>query len=231
MTPRSCMILAAGFGRRMGALTADRPKPLIEVAGRPMIEHALAQARDAGAAPIAVNGHYRADRLAAYLTEQEDVTFLHETPEVLDSGGGVRNALPVLGEGPIWCLNSDAVWRGENALRLLAAGWRPGAMDGLLLLVPRDRAVGRQGGGDFALSETGRITPDKTGLVWTGAQILDGAVFDDTAPGPFSMWVIWRKLMARGRLFGAIYPGFWADVGHPGGIPLAEAMLERRDAV
>ncbi|RMA43552.1 nucleotidyltransferase family protein [Rhodophyticola porphyridii] len=231
MTPRSCMILAAGFVRRMGALAADRPKPLIEVAGRPMIEHAPAQARDVGAAPIAVNGHSRADRPAAYLTALKDVSFLNETPEILESGGGDRNALPVLGEGPIWCLNSDAVRRGENALRLLAAGWRPGAMGGLSLLVPRDRAVRRQGGGDFALSETGNITPDRTGLVWTGAQMLDGTEFDDTPSGPFSIWAIWRKLMVRGRMFGAIYRGFWADMGHPGGIPMAEAMLERCDAV
>ncbi|QBY02412.1 nucleotidyltransferase family protein [Rhodophyticola sp. CCM32] len=231
MTPRACMIMAAGFGTRMGALTAACPKPLIKVAGRPLIDHALAEARDAGAGRIVVNGHYRADQLAAYLADAPEVRFLHEVPEILDSGGGVRNALPLLGEIPFWTLNSDAVWRGDNALNTLAAGWRPDRMGGLLLLVPQTRAVGRKDGGDFALAGTGQITPDKSGLVWTGAQILDPAVFETTPPGPFSMWVIWRKLIVEGRLFGLPYSGVWADVGHPGGIALAEEMLRGADAV
>jgi MurNAc alpha-1-phosphate uridylyltransferase len=231
MTPKACMILAAGFGTRMGALTAERPKPLIEVAGRRLIDHALDHARLAGAGPIVVNGHYRAEQIAAHLADLPDVQFLHETPDILDSGGGVRNALPVLGEDPFWTLNSDAVWRGGDPLCLLAEAWAPGKMGGLMLLVPPERAVGRQGGGDFRLLNDGQLTPDKAGQVWTGAQILDPAVFQDTPEGPFSMWVIWRKLMAERRLYGLIYPGFWADVGHPTGIALAEEMLGQTDDV
>ncbi len=231
MTDMGCMILAAGFGTRMGTLTAERPKPLIEVAGRALIDHALDQARGAGAAPIVVNGHYRAAQMAVHLAEAHDVTFLEETPKILDSGGGVKNALPHLGAGPFFTLNSDAVWRGGNPLREFLGAWEPEVMDGLMLLVPQDRAVGRKGGGDFAQSADGRLTPDKAGLVWTGAQILKPELFADTPDGPFSMWEIWRGVMACGRLFGAVYSGMWADVGHPEGIALAEAMVEGGDAV
>ncbi|MBC6437959.1 MAG: nucleotidyltransferase family protein [Rhodobacteraceae bacterium] len=225
MTPRACMILAAGFGTRLQPLTRTRPKPLINVAGHPLIDHALEQARGAGAAPIAVNGHYRADQLAAHLAAAPDVRFIEETPAILDSGGGIRNALPILGKGPIWTLNADAVWRGSNPLRLLSGAWYPERMGGLLLLVPMARAAGRKGGGDFALDRAGRITQDADGAVWTGAQILGADVFNDTPDGPFAIWLIWRRLMAARRLFGIIYRGHWADAGHPAGLAQAEDML------
>lgn len=223
------MILAAGFGTRMGALTADRPKPLIEVAGRALLDHALDVARGAGAAPIVVNAHYRADQMAEHLAAIQDVTLLTEAPDILDSGGGVRNALPVLGQGAIATLNSDAVWRGPNPLRRLVSAWDPDRMGALLLLVPQSRAVGRTEAGDFALSADGRITPDKGGAVYTGAQILGAGVAGSFPEGRFSMWEIWRKLLNENRLFGVAYPGSWADVGHQEGIALAEAMLEKRD--
>ena len=218
------MILAAGFGTRMGALTRDRPKPLIEVAGRALLDHAL-EAAAAGGGPIAVNAHYRADQIAAHL-HGSSVHILHETPEILDSGGGVRNALPVLGEGPLATLNADAVWSGPEPLECLNAAWVPERMDALLLLVPLDRAVGRQGGGDFAIESDGRLSPDKTAMVYTGAQILGEGVVGRWPEGPFSMWEIWRAAKDAGRLFGCVYPGHWADVGHPEGIALAEAMLD-----
>ncbi|MBF9036801.1 NTP transferase domain-containing protein [Rhodobacterales bacterium HKCCE2091] len=220
------MILAAGFGTRMAPLTDDRPKPLVEVAGRPLIDHALAVARGGECGPIAVNGHYRADQLARHLSGAPDVTFLHETPDILDSGGGVRNALPVLGPGPLVTLNADAVWTGPNPIRTLRAAWDPARMDGLLLLVPLERAVARQGGGDFALGADGRIAPDTAGHVYTGAQILGAGVVGRRPEGPFPMREIWRDLLATGRLFGCLHPGGWADVGHPGGIAEAEHMLE-----
>ena len=140
-----CLILAAGFGTRMGALTADRPKPLIEVAGRSLLDRALDVARDAGCAPIAVNAHYRADQVATHLAGADDVTLLTETPGILDSGGAVKNARNVLGPGPILTLNADNTWSGPNPLAALAAAFDPSRMGALLLLIPRNRAVGRQG--------------------------------------------------------------------------------------
>lgn len=223
--PEACMIFAAGFGTRMGALTATRPKPLIEVAGRALIDHALDQARAGGATRIAVNGHYLAGQLAAHLDGLPDVTFLHETPEILDSGGGLRNALPHLGRGPVFTLNADAVWTGANALRQLAGAWRPGEMGALLLMVPAARAVGRAGGGDFRLAGDGRLDWDRAGQVFTGAQIIDPEVLRDAPAGPFSIRPVWSRLIAEGRLFGLEHAGRWADVGHPDGLALAEAMV------
>jgi MurNAc alpha-1-phosphate uridylyltransferase len=220
------MILAAGFGTRMGALTADRPKPLIEVAGRALLDHAIDAARTGGGR-IAVNAHYRAEQIAAYLgTHHPDIALSVETPDILDSGGGLKQALPHLRTDPVATLNADAVWSGPPPLAALAQGWTP-AMGALMLLVPRDRAVARQGGGDVAMDADGRLSWDRSdsAFVYTGAQLI--------APGPvaacperaFSLRETWSALIAEGRLFGAVYPGRWADVGHPEGLAQAEEML------
>jgi MurNAc alpha-1-phosphate uridylyltransferase len=223
-----CLILAAGFGTRMGALTRDRPKPLIEVAGRPLVAHALAAAREAGADPIAVNGHYHAEALRDWLAAHApDAIFLHETPEILDSGGAIRNAREVLGPGPIFTLNADAVWDGPAPLRRLAEAWAPGRMDALLALVPRAQAVGRQGAGDFALAENGRLGWDRSdaGAIYTGAQLIATERIAARPERAFPLRDVWQAMMDEGRLHGLTHPGRWADVGHPGGIAAAEAMV------
>ena len=225
MTPTACMILAAGFGTRMGALTRDRPKPLIEVGGRPLIDHALEQARDAWVSRIVVNGHYHADQMREYLGPMPDVAFSEEQPEILDSAGGIRHALPLLDAEVFFTLNADAVWTGPGALCQLADRWVPETMDVLGLMVPRTRAVGREDRGDFAMDADGRLSWDETGDVYSGAQIVKAGLFDGYPEGPFSLHEIWRKAMSEGRMFGAIHSGHWADVGHPGGIALAEAMM------
>ncbi|MBL4626714.1 MAG: nucleotidyltransferase family protein [Roseicyclus sp.] len=226
-----CLILAAGFGTRMGALTADHPKPLIEIAGRSLLDHALDVARDAGAGPIAANAHYKADQIAAHLVRQADVTLLHETPDILDSGGAVKNAAHNLPEGPIATLNADNVWTGANPISQLQTAFDAALMGALLLLVPRDHAVGREGGGDFAMDSTGRLTFDKTdgGFVYTGAQILDPTPCLSDTRDVFSLRDIWEDLSSQGRLFGKIHTGTWADVGHPDGITAAEHMLRGAD--
>lgn len=224
----ACLILAAGFGTRMGGLTRDWPKALIEVAGRPLVAHALEAARAAGAGPIAVNGHYRAEALGDWLrAHAPDVIFLHETPEILDSGGAVKNALPVLGPGPVFTLNADAVWDGPAPLAALAAAWDATRMDALLALVPRPAAVGRLGGGDFALGTDGRLSWDKGpgGAVYVGAQLIEPASLAARREAVFSMREHWEEFMAEGRLHGILHAGRWADVGHPGGIAAAEEML------
>jgi len=218
------MILAAGFGTRMGALTAERPKPLVEVAGRALIDHALDQAR-ARSGRIVVNGHYRAEAMRAHLAAMADVSFVEEAPQILGSGGGIRAALPVLASREIFTLNADAVWTGPGALAQLDAAWDAARMDGLLLMVPQARAVGREAGGDFAVGTDRRLAWDKAGAVYTGAQILKARLFADTPEGPFSLHEIWNAALAKGRLFGVAHQGHWADVGHPAGIDLAEDML------
>ena len=226
MTP-DVMILAAGFGTRMGALTADRPKPLIPVAGRALLDHAITAAR-AGGGQIAVNTHYRADQIAAHLaTHHPDIALSVEMPAILDSGGGIKRALPHLRSDPIATLNADAVWAGPAPLSVLTQAWDGARMGALVLLVPRARATGRQGGGDFTPDPQGRLSWDRadTGLVHTGAQLIAPALLADHPAEVFSLRDIWQALMDEGRLFGVTYPGHWADVGHPEGIAQAEVML------
>lgn len=223
-----CLILAAGLGTRMGDLTRERPKALIEVAGRPLIAHALAAAREAGAAPIAVNGHHRAKMLAGWIaTHAPDVTFLRETPDILDSGGAVRNALSVLGPGPVFTLNADAVFRGGSPLIGLASAWDGDRMEALLALVPRSAAVGRRGGGDFSVDGDGRLDWDRSAgaPAYIGAQILRTERIAAHPEPVFSLREVWEAMRRDGGLFGTYYAGEWADVGHPGGIAEAERMV------
>ena len=226
--PEALMLFAAGRGTRMGTLTADRPKPLIEVAGQPLIDHALDLVDAAKVARTVVNTHYFADQLAAHLAGR-DLALSHE-PELLETGGGLRAALPLLGPGPVFTLNSDAVWTGSNPLAQLRAAWNPVRMDALLLLVPPEAARGRVGGGDFSLDAEGRLHRGGS-MIYVGAQILrpDGlAGIDQEA---FSLNLLWDRIAAAGRLFGVIHDGFWCDVGRPEGIAEAEAMLREADHV
>jgi MurNAc alpha-1-phosphate uridylyltransferase len=221
------MIFAAGLGTRMGALTRDQPKPLIPVAGRPLIAQALGFAKEAGAAPIVVNAHWRAEKLRAHLAD-EPVLISDESDRLLETGGGLRAALPLLGSSPVWTLNSDAAWAGQNPLLALLRAWEP-AMEGLLLLVPRERAEGYAGAGDFAPDATGRLARGAS-HVYTGAQILRTEGLADVADAVFSLNRLWDRAQARGGLFGVVYDGAWCDVGRPENLPLAEALLRREDS-
>ena len=217
------MLFAAGFGTRMGALTADRPKALIPVAGRPLIDHALELAGAIRPARIAVNLHYRGDQIARHLAARPDIALSWERGPILDTGGGLRAALPLLGPGPVLTLNTDTVWTGPNPLAALCAGWRDG-MGALLLLAAPGTATGHAGPGDFALDGDGRIRRGG-GHTYLGAQVIDPRALDGI-PGPaFSLNRAWDRLIADGRAFGVVHAGGWCDVGHPAGIALAEAML------
>ncbi len=217
------MLFAAGFGTRMGALTKDRPKPLIEVAGRPLIDHALALADDAGVTRIVANTHYRPEMIEAHLAGR-NVQTIREVPDILETGGGLRHALPLLGGDTVMTLNSDAVWAGPNPLRLLLDAWDPARMDALLLCVPVDQTRGYNGTGDFALQDDGQIVRG-SGPVYAGAHILKTDRLHDVAEAAFSLNVVWNAMADTGRLHGVSYPGLWCDVGHPDGIAAAEAML------
>lgn len=218
-----CLILAAGFGTRMGALTATLPKPLIEVAGKTLLDHALEAAQ--GASPITVNAHFRPDQIARHL-DGHGVAIQLEQPDILDSGGAVKRAAQGL-TGPLATLNADNVWTGAAPIPQLQAAFERAKMGALLLLVPRAQAIGRTGGGDFAMAPDGRLTFDKSPdtYVYTGAQILDPAPCLNDPRDVFSLRDIWQFYAAQGRLYGLIHKGHWADVGHPEGIAVAEEML------
>lgn len=215
------MLFAAGFGTRMGALTAARPKPLIEVAGKPLLDHALDLTTRV--ATRVVNAHYKAQQIVDHLAGT-DISVSMEQPDILDTGGGLRHALPLLGIQPVYTLNTDAVWAGPNPLALLQDAWHPERMDALLLCVPTTRAIGRKTPGDFTLHPDGQLT--RAGdLVYTGAQIIKTGGLHDIPDKVFSLNRLWTAQAGLGRLFGLTYPGHWCDVGHPEGIILAKEML------
>jgi MurNAc alpha-1-phosphate uridylyltransferase len=217
------MLFAAGFGTRMGALTASRPKPLIEVGGRALIDHALDLVGGYGPPRVVVNLHYLPDHITAHLAGR-DILYSHEAPAILETGGGLRAALPLLGPGPVLTMNTDAVWQGPNPLCHLAALWRPEKMDALLLCIPVEQAVGHAGAGDFTIAPDGRASRGP-GLVYSGVQIIKPDLLHEIAEKAFSLNVLWDRMLAKGRLSAAPYPGRWCDVGHPAGIAQAEAML------
>ena len=221
--PQSLMLFAAGLGTRMGSLTAHRPKPLIAVGGRMLIDHALAQA--AGVQRVVVNLHYLPDQIRAHLSGRSGILFSHETETILETGGGLRRALPLLRSDPVFTLNSDAVWTGPGALAQLSSVWDKDRMDGLLLLVPKGRASGHSGKGDFTMDAGGRLMRG-VDLVYTGAQIIVTGSLTSIAENAFSLNLVWNKMAAEGRLFGVIHQGGWCDVGRPEAIPLAEALLQ-----
>lgn len=226
--PSAVMLFAAGFGTRMGVLTADRPKPLIDVAGKALLDHALDQVAGAGLSKTVVNLHYRGDQIAAHLAGRADIALAWERDQILETGGGLRAALPQLGDGPVFTLNTDAVWTGPNPLTTLRDHWDDVQMDALLLLAPPAQIKGFRGTGDFRLGADGRITRANgaTGLAYLGAQILCPRGIEAVDDDAFSLNILWDQMIAQGRAFGVIHQGSWCDVGRPEGIAEAEAMLE-----
>ena len=221
--PLAIMLFAAGFGTRMGELTRDRPKPLIDVNGRALIDYTLDLANAVRPPRIVANLHYLPDMLARHLSPL-GVELSLEQPDILDTGGGLKAALGLLGTDPVITMNADAIWSGPNPLDCLMAAWDPARMDALLVCVPLASAIGRIGSGDFDADTAGRLRRGKS-LVYGGIQIIKT---DDVAAVPkriFSLNEIWDKFQDRGRLFGLRYPGKWCDVGHPEGIRLAEMLL------
>lgn len=235
--PEAAMVLAAGLGTRMHPLTEGCPKPLLPIGGRPMIDLVLDHAAAAGVRRAVVNLHYRGDMIRAHLAGRRapEVAFSEEQPEILDTGGGIVQALPLLGAAPFYVANSDSVWLGPNPLEVLAQAWEPARMDALLLLVARERARAYVRPGDFFLEAEGgaprRRGPRGTAaFVYSGAQIIAPGAFEDTPGGAFSLNLVWDRLMAEGRLAAATYPGGWVDVGTPAGLVEAEAALREARA-
>jgi MurNAc alpha-1-phosphate uridylyltransferase len=230
--PSTAMVLAAGLGTRMRPLTEDRPKALVEVAGKPLIGHMLDRLTEAGAQTAVVNVHYFADRLEAYLAQRHQPRILvsDERSQLMETGGGLKKARPLLGEEPIWVANIDSVWiEGVRpALPSLAAAWEPERMDARLLLAPLERTLGFDGPGDFFLAEGGRLThrggEARAPYAYIGVQILKPQAVDG-GPEPFSLFATWMDMMARGRLFGTVMDGWWMHVGDPEALKAAEVRL------
>lgn len=232
--PDVAMVMAAGLGKRMRPLTATRPKPLVEVAGKALIDHSLDRLRSAGVRKVVVNVHYLADALEAHLKRYAsdlDVTVSDERKQLLETGGGMIKARAHLGDAPFLTINSDNLWVDGpiDAINLLAERWEDERMDGLLLLVPQARAHGHGGRGDFHMDAVGRLKRRKTGrvapFVYTGVQLVSPRLLEDAPEGAFSTNVLWDQAIAKGRLYGVVHQGLWFDVGTPQAIPLTETIL------
>ncbi|PCG08664.1 mannose-1-phosphate guanylyltransferase [Sphingomonas ginsenosidimutans] len=233
--PATAMIMAAGIGKRMRPLTATRPKPLIEVAGRTLLDHVFDRLRAAGVARAVVNVHYLADALEAHLRHRVkdiEVIVSDERAALMETGGGLVQARELLGDEPFLVVNSDNFWLDgpTDAIRQLAARWNDDAMDALLLLVPYARAHNHGGQGDFHLDAAGRITgrrkPGRVApFVYTGVQIVSPRLIRDWPEGPFSTNLFWDRAIAAGRAYGLVHQGLWSEVNVPGAIARTEAML------
>ncbi|HVY33928.1 MAG TPA: nucleotidyltransferase family protein [Caulobacteraceae bacterium] len=227
------MVLAAGLGTRMRPLTDDRPKALVEVAGKALIDHMLDRLVDAGAQTAVVNVHYFADRLEAHLASraQPRIVVSDERAQLLETGGGLKLARPLLGEAPIWAANIDSVWteRSGPALGALARAWDPERMDACLLLAPLEHSLGFDGKGDFFLGEDGRLThrgdQPSAPYAYIGVQIIKPQAVDEGPEGPFSLFGVWMTMIAEGRLYGVVLDGEWMHVGDPQALKAAEAKL------
>lgn len=225
--PTFVMLFAAGFGTRMKSLTRNCPKPLIKVAGQPLIDYSIDLAREISPDRIVANLHYHPEKLRAHLAPL-GIDVSHETPDILDTGGGLRKALPLLGSAPVFTMNTDVIWAGPNPLKLALDAWAPQHMDALLVCVPMERAIGRKGAGDFSADGNGRISRGGH-LVYGGVQILKTAGLHQIADTTFSLNLLWNKMHESDRLFALEYPGHWCDVGYPEGIELAENLLKSHD--
>ena len=235
VVPETAMVMAAGLGKRMRPLTATRPKPLIKVAGQPLLDHVFDHLRAAGVKRAVVNVHYLADAIEAHLKariKDIEVVISDERGALMETGGGLVQARDLLGDKPFIVVNSDNLWLDgpTDAIRSLAAAWDDARMDALLLLIPYARANFHGGQGDFHLDPQGRITrrrqPGRVApFVFSGLQILSPRVIADWPDGPFSTMVFWERAIAAGRAFGLVHQGLWFDVGTPKAVKQVEAML------
>ena len=232
--PRNAMVLAAGFGTRMHPLTEHKPKPLVEVAGRPLIDHVLDKLAQAGVARAVVNVHHFADLLEKHLASRAKpkIVVSDERGVLLGTGGGAVKALPLLDGAPFFLINSDSIWLDGTTsnLKRLAQAFDPATMDALLLLAPAKGSIGYGGRGDFLMTADGRLTArgERTAapFVYAGAAILSPALFKDAPQGEFPLTALFTRASGAGRLHGLELKGRWMHVGTPEAIPLAEQAIK-----
>ncbi len=233
-TPATAMILAAGLGMRMRPITQAMPKALIEVGGKPLLDHAIDRLAAAGVTRVVVNLHHLGGMIAAHLREQHDLKIeFSEEEELLETGGGILKALPRLSEA-FFVVNSDVFWLDGKvaALTRLARAFDPGRMDGILLMQRTVTAVGIDGPGDFFIDQLGALRwrgeDEVAPHFFAGVQLLHRRLFDGASPGKFSLRPLWTEAIARGRLFGLAHDGEWYHVGTPGGFSSVERRLASR---
>lgn len=228
----TAMVLAAGLGKRMRPLTASQPKPMVRVAGKPLIDHALDRLADAGVAKAVVNVHYLADALEAHVLARRapQVTISDERALLLETGGGMIGALPHLPD-PFFAINADNIWIDGpiNAFAELSRRWDPDQMDALLLVVGHARAANFTGPGDFHMDALGKLSRRRDGriapFIYTGIQLVSHRLLRDAPQGPFSTNILWNRAIAEGRLYGLSFGGLWFEVGTPQAIrPTEEAL-------
>ena len=232
--PRQAMVLAAGLGLRMRPITERLPKTLIEIGGRSMLDRAIDGLEAVGVEQVVVNAYHLAPLIERHLARRRSPPIrLCVEAALLETGGGVANALPLLGRGPFYIVNGDVLWRDGPAPTLadLAAAWDDRRMDGLLLLHPVETAIGYAGPGDFLLGEDGRLArrqaAGRAPFLFAGMQILHSRLFAEAPTGAFSLNVLYDRAIAAGKLFGVVHRGGWCHVGTPADIPVAEAFLRR----
>lgn len=233
MIPHTAMVLAAGLGTRMRPLTNDRPKALVSVRGRTLIDHNLDRLAAAGVKRAVVNVHAFADLLEAHLKQRTDIEIIisDERAELMETGGGVRQARPLLGDDPIIVCNIDSIWEERNgsAIARLAYSFNRARSGAKLMLASMDQCLGFEGAGDFFMDEGGALTfrggASYAPWAYMGVQIIDPRIVDDEPLEPFGFMRVWRKLEAEGRLHGAPLGGFWMHVGDPQSRADAEARL------
>ncbi len=232
--PKIAMVLAAGIGSRMRPLTDDRPKALVQVGSKALIDHVLDRLEEAGIETAIVNVHHFADQMEAHLAGRTKpvVVIADERAGLLDSGGGIKNARHLLGEDPILVANIDSLWVGGQTppLEAMKQAWDPERMDMLLLLVPRDQGIGLEGPRGFSMDAEGRIThmadpANPAPLANIGFQIMKPQLLDDQPDGAFSILPLWWWLQGEGRIFGVVMDAFWLHVGDPAARDAAEARL------
>lgn len=233
--PSRAMVLAAGLGRRMRPLTATTPKPLIEVAGKPLLDHMLDRLAEAGIDQAVVNVHYLPELIETHLARRRAraprIKISDERARLLETGGGVKKALGELGGAPFLVVNTDNVWcEGPRPnLKRLIDYWDETRMDALLLLAPTATSFGYEGAGDFAMDAFGRLRRRRDReicpFVFAGVSILNPSLFADTPDGAFSLNLIFDKAAAHRRLFGLRLEGFWMHVGTPSAVAQADARL------
>jgi len=228
------MILAAGLGTRMGPLTTTRPKPLIELNGKALIDYAIDRFIQHGVKSIVVNVHYLADQLEAHLKKRKDVEIhiCDERDAILDTGGAIAKAMPLFDGEPFFTHNSDSLWvEGMgSALTRMTERWNPDTMDALMLMAPMVNAIGFEGRGDFEMDSLGglkrRAEMTLAPFVWTGVQIVHPRLFEGAPKtGRFSINPLWDKAIDKGRLFGIRLDGVWLHVGSPQTLEEAEGFL------
>lgn len=232
----TAMVMAAGLGKRMRPLTATRPKPLVKVAGKAMIDHSLDKLWEAGVMKVVVNVHYLPDALEAHLKSVNypfDIRISDERTQLMETGGGMVQAEPLIDEDRFFSINSDNLWTDgpTNSLQRLEERWDDTEMDALLLLVPQTSAHNYKGAGDFKLDDHGRVSrrlPDRQApFIYTGIQLLSKRLLRDAPEGPFSTNILWSRAIEEGRLYGLVHEGDWFEVGSPGAIAPTEAALAR----